>query len=441
MGRRLFDTPQDLVLGRSVVSANNTPPLVLPEHERFYHIHILGRPGSGKSTLMKNLILQDILEGRGCCVLDPHGDLVEDILAHFPNGRLNDLAYLDPSLSDAVCSINPLFAVPSEQHSLVVSNVIEMFRSIWPEGFGPRMEDVFRNSLLALLEQPPSQGVSLSSITRLLQDPHYRRSCLKHVQNSEVRNFFEYDFNRLPLREQIRDAGPVKNKLRAFLSDPLMRDIFALSRPTLDLQRAMEDGRVILVNLSQGKIGSNNARLLGSIIISSLRFAAQACAQDLEHDRLPFHLYIDEFQNFVTQDLVRGFAEVRKHRLSYVVAHQHRTQLPPELIDAVKETVGTMVAFALGIEDARYYAPVFEPVSPTHLSSQDVGFAFVRHAYRSGLINQLSVDRTGYEKTNVRDKALRISREHFYLDRARARSMIEKSERRHREKFPFKTRR
>ena len=429
-----------LVLGRVQVSASQTPLLQLPENERFFHTHVLGRPGSGKSTLLLNLIMQDIEQGRGCAVIDPHGELAEKILAHFPAGRLNDLVVLDPSDPDYVCSFNPLFNVPPALHGLVVSNVIELFRSIWPDGFGARMEDIFRNALFVLLEQPASHGVSLASVIRLLQDHRYRHSALRHVTNTEVKRFFELDFNRQTARDQTQICSPVLNKLRAFLSDPAMRDMFALARPTLDIARALDSGRIIIANLALGKIGSNNARLLGSFLLSTLRFAAQARAQHPNAEFDGFHIYVDELQNFVTMDFIRAFPEVRKHKLSYVVAHQHRTQLPPAIVETIKETSGTMVAFSLGIEDAQFYAPMFQPVSPHLLSSQDIGNAYVRHATRSGKINQLKIEDAQRRLTNCRDKALRISREHFYLPRKKARDTIARSERRHSEKYRPKLR-
>ena len=439
---RINVSPDDngLVLGRVQVSANQTPLLHLPERERFFHTHVLGRPGSGKSTLLLNLILQDIEQGRGCAVIDPHGELAEQILTHFPPNRLNDLVVLDPSDPDHVCSINPLFNVPPALHGLVVSNVIELFRSIWPDGFGPRMEDIFRNALFVLLEQPASHGVSLASVIRLLQDHRYRHSTLRYVSNTEVKRFFELDFNRQTARDQAQICSPVLNKLRAFLSDPAMRDMFALARPTLDIARAMDSGRIIVANLALGKIGSNNARLLGSFLLSTIRFAAQARAQSPEADFEGFHVFVDEIQNFITMDFIRAFPEVRKHKLSYVVAHQHRTQLPQAIVETIKETSGTMVAFSLGIEDAQFYAPMFQPVSPLLLASQDVGCAYIRHATRSGLINQLKIECTTRRLTGCRDKALRISQEHFYLPRKKAREIIARSERRHSEKYKSKSR-
>lgn len=425
-----------IVLGHSAVSATIRPICTMNEPERFYHTHILGRPGSGKSTLMKSLFLQDVYAGRGCCFIDPHGDDAEDILNYVPGARLKDVVYIDPSDANMVCSINPLYNIPPTLHSVTVSNLIETLRSIWPHSWGPRMEDVLRNSLFALIEQPAHPGVSLASIPRLLQDVQYRKAILRHVNNNQVRNYFLYDYGRLNERLRQETISPVMNKIRAFLSDPIARDMFSLATPTVDLGRAMKKGSIIIANLAQGKIGSSNALLLGSFIISSLRFSAQARAFEPAEERDPFFVYIDELQNFVTEDLVRGFAEVRKYKLSYTVAHQHRTQLAPALFDAIKETVGTMVAFSLGIEDAEYYAPIFDPVSPTRLSGQATGRAYMRRASHPGAATELEVAQCPFKVTNNAQKALRISQEHFYIPRAVAHEKIKRSERRYGEKYP-----
>lgn len=404
-----------IYLGRNESIKNEHKNVSIQQEDRFYHMHILGRPGSGKSTLMQHMFLQDVFAGNGAAIIDPHGDLAEELIAHIPGSRLNDVVYINPGDPHYVTVINPLADVLPSQYSLVVSDLIESLHSIWPTSWGPRMEDVLRNTLFALIEQPKSSHVSLSSIPRMLTDPFYRNKIVAQVKNVEVKRYFERDFNRLNERLRQETIAPVMNKIRAFLADPLTRNIFAPASPTLSISRAMNDGRIIIVNLAQGRIGSQNASLIGNILISMFRQGAQARVVMSPDERLPFFLYVDEVQKFATRDFIGGFAEVRKSKLAYIISHQYRLQLEPPILEAVKETVGSFVAFSLGLDDAEYYVDYMQPMMSSTLTRLRTGEARMRISHNGSPTPVLDV-RTPMVEEPVCDnthKVIAISRQHF----------------------------
>lgn len=426
----LYKTPS-IHLGHNDGIKTERKNVTIPHYDRFFHMHLLGRPGSGKSTLMKHMFLQDVSAGNGAAIIDPHGDIAEELIAHIPGSRLNDVVYINPGDPDYVTVINPLADVHSSQYSLVVSDIIESLHSIWPTSWGPRMEDVLRNTLFALIEQPKSAHVSFSSIPRMLTDPYYRNRIVARVKNVEVKRYFERDFNRLNERLRQETIAPVMNKIRAFLADPLTRNIFSPASPTLSIDRAMNDGRIIIINLAQGRIGSQNASLIGNILISMFRQGAQARVSIPPEERLPFFLYVDEVQKFATRDFIGGFAEVRKSKLGYIISHQYRLQLEPQILEAIKETVGSFIAFALGIDDAEYYVDYMQPMMSSTLTRLQTGEARMRISYDGSPTAVLDVKTPLVEKPTKDNshKVINISRQHFSKHKRTIEELLAKADR------------
>jgi type IV secretory pathway TraG/TraD family ATPase VirD4 len=325
--------------------------------DRRSHMYVIGKTGTGKSTLLETLLRQDIGKGDGCAVVDPHGDLVEKLYRWLPPARRADLVLFDPASGDGL-GFNPLAAVPPAKRSLAVAGLVEVFKKTWLDSWGPRVEHLLRNALFALLEQPEA---TLSDIGRLLHDPSYRERAVERVTNRAVRSFWkdEYEGYSKSLRSLV--VAPLENKLGAFLTDPKMRSVLAEGRQSLDLRRIMDDGKVLLVNLSKGRLGEGPAMLLGSLLVAHISLHGLARAELPEERRRDFFLYLDEFQTFATKNLTAMLSELRKYRVSLILANQYLDQLDPEIRHAILGNVGTLITFRVGPTDARILAHEFEP--------------------------------------------------------------------------------
>lgn len=325
--------------------------------DRRSHMYLIGKTGTGKSTLLETLLRQDIGRGDGCAVVDPHGDLVERLIAWFPAARRADLVLFDPAAGEGL-GFNPLAGVPVAKRSLAVAGLVEVFKKTWLDSWGPRVEHLLRNALFALLEQPEA---TLADVGRLLHDPSYRERVVERVTNRAVRSFWkdEYEGYSKSLRALV--VAPLENKLGAFLTDPKMRAVIAEGRQSLDLRRIMDEGKVLLVNLSKGRLGEGPAMLLGSLLVAQISLQGLARAERAEAVRRDFFLYLDEFQTFATKSLTAMLSELRKYRVSLVLANQYLAQLDPEIRQAILGNVGTLVSFRVGPTDARILAREFEP--------------------------------------------------------------------------------
>ena len=326
--------------------------------DRRSHIYIVGKTGTGKSTLLANMIRQDIENGEGLAVFDPHGDLVERALRFVPASRKNDLIHFNVPDTDLPLSFNPLQHVPPAERALAASDLVDVFKKIWVEFWGPRLEHILRNTILALLDQPEP---TLSDIQRLLTDRAYRRDVTLHLPNKEVREFWLREYEGYPERFRAEAIAPIQNKIGAFLSNPLLSRILTSPGSPLDLRTVMDDGKILLVNLAKGKIGEDTASLLGALLVARLGRTALRRADMPEADRRDFHLYLDEFQTFSTASLANMLSELRKYRLNLVLAHQFLGQLDPLIRDAILGNAGTVIAFRLGAVDAEVMEKEFYP--------------------------------------------------------------------------------
>lgn len=334
------------------------------------HMYVIGKTGTGKSTLLKAMVTQDIGAGRGLALLDPHGDLVEDVLRRVPSDRLSDVVYLDTP--GANWTFNPLGGVERGQEGLAAAELIEAFKKIWHEDWGPRLEHLLRNVLLTLFEIP---GSTLADANRLFNDKDYRADAARAVSNESVREFWVKEFAGYSFAFRAVIVAPLQNKIGALLTDPRMNAIITAERTSFDLHAVVNQGKVLLVNLSRGKIGEGPAQVLGALLAARMGLVGLARADRSEHERTDFHVYLDEFQMFATLSLATMLAELRKYRVSLILAHQYLAQLDPQVRSAVLGNVGTMVSFRVSAEDAAAVAKeldTFEPKDLVHLPNHDI---------------------------------------------------------------------
>jgi hypothetical protein len=326
--------------------------------DRRAHKYIIGKTGTGKSTLLETLICQDMECGNGLALLDPHGSLVESVFARFPESRRSDLIYFNVPDHDRPLGFNPLERVPPLQRPLAASALIEVFKKIWVESWGPRLEHILRNALLALLDQPQP---TLADVLRLLDDRSFRRNAAERVANAQVRNFWLREFESYPSRFRAEAIAPLQNKVGAFLSNPILRRILTQEKSAFDMRQLMDEGKILLVNLAKGKIGEDTAALLGALLVTQIGITALRRADTSEDERKDFYLYLDEFQSFTTLSLANMLSELRKYRVNMILAHQYLSQLEPQVLDAILGNVGTLVSFRLGAGDAQILEKEFYP--------------------------------------------------------------------------------
>jgi type IV secretory pathway TraG/TraD family ATPase VirD4 len=334
----------------------------IKREDRFSHVYVIGKTGTGKSTLLERMALQDLDRGNGFALIDPHGDLVERIADRIPSKRLLDIVYLDASDPSQPYGYNPLRRVRHDRVALAASGLMEVFEKMWPEAWGVRMEHILRNVLMALLEQP---SATLHDVLRLISDGKYRKSIATSLQNETVKQFFLNEFDRFTFGYRSDGIAPIQNKVGAFLADPLLNRILTASEQELHIRRLMDDGRVLLVNLAKGRIGEDSSSLLGGLLVTTIGLAGYSRADLHPAQRRDFFIYIDEFQSFTTLALANMLSEMRKYRLAFTVAHQYLHQLEADVRHAVLGNVGTTISFRLGAEDAPYLAREFNGVFQT----------------------------------------------------------------------------
>ncbi|TAM80963.1 MAG: DUF87 domain-containing protein [Acidobacteria bacterium] len=326
--------------------------------DRRAHMYVLGKTGTGKSTLLETMVRQDIEAGRGLAVFDPHGDLVERMLLAVPEERKQDLVYFNVPDAAHPLGFNPLESVPITKRAVTAAGILEVLKKIWAESWGPRLEHVLRNALLALLDQP---AATLADILRLMDEPAFRRIAASRVRNAQVRNFWLREFEGYPVRFRAEAIAPVQNKVGAFLADPVLNAILTQPKSAFDLRRIMDEDGLLFVNLAKGKIGEDSAALLGALLVSRIGLAGLSRADVPENERRSFIVYLDEFWSFATLSLANMLSELRKYACSLVLCHQHLAQLAPQVRDAILGNVGTIISFRLGLADAEIIGKEFWP--------------------------------------------------------------------------------
>jgi energy-coupling factor transporter ATP-binding protein EcfA2 len=337
---------------------NEQRPFGIREADRRAHMYIVGKTGIGKSTLLEMLIRQDVRSGHGAVLIDPHGDLVERVLCGIPESRRDDLIYFNVPDSAAPLGFNPLERVPAAQRPLAASGLLEAFKKLWAEFWGPRSEHILRNALLALLEQPQA---TLADVLRLFDDRAFRLNAAERVANTHVRNFWLREYEGYTARFRVEAIAPIQNKVGAFLTNPISQRILTRERSSFDLRRVMDEGKLLLVNLAKGKTGEDTARLIGALLVTKIGLAAMSRVDTPEVERRDFYVYLDEFQSFSTLSLANMLSELRKYRASLILAHQYVSQLDLPVRDAILGNAGTIIAFRLGMADAQILEKEFTP--------------------------------------------------------------------------------
>ncbi len=351
--------------------------------DRRRHVYVVGKTGVGKSTLLENMIMQDISAGKGVGLVDPHGDIAERLLDAVPPGRINDVVYFDPSDVNYPIAFNVLEAVDPTYKYLVASGLVSSLKKIWADSWGPRLEYILRNTILALLDYPSS---TMLGIMRMLADKDYRKKVVMKIEDPVIKAFWVNEFSNYNERFRSEAISPIQNKVGQFLSSAIIRNIVAQPKSTIDMQDIMDNGKILLINVSKGKIGEDNSALLGAMLITKIQLAAMDRAKIPEEQRRDFYLYVDEFQNFATESFATILSEARKYRLNLTIAHQYITQMEEEVRDAVFGNVGTMVTFRVGAFDAEYLEKEFEP----HFMQTDLVNLAKYNAYIKLMINGMT---------------------------------------------------
>jgi len=329
--------------------------------DRRRHFYVVGKTGMGKTEMLKNMAVQDIQEGNGIGFVDPHGEAAEELLQFVPTERLKDVIYFNPADTDYPIAFNIMEDVHPEHRPLVASGLMSVFKKVWPDVWSARMEYILNNTVLALLEYP---GSTLLGINRMLVDENYRKQVIEKVSDPVVKAFWVQEYARYTQRYEVEATAAIQNKVGQFVSNPLIRNIVGQVRSSFDMREVMDKKKILILNLAKGRIGEDNSRLLGAMLITKIQLAAMSRVDIPENDREDFFLYIDEFQNFASDSFVNILSEARKYRLCLTLSHQYIAQLDENesrVRGAVFGNVGTLVSFRVGAEDAEFLEKEFTP--------------------------------------------------------------------------------
>ncbi|MGI8467431.1 MAG: type IV secretory system conjugative DNA transfer family protein [Pyrinomonadaceae bacterium] len=355
---QISQSQTDITVFAKTTFRNNQISFGIKRSDRRAHLYLIGKTGTGKSTLLETLMTSDLRKGDGFALLDPHGDLVKKLYKKAIALRQPDLLYFDASDPHQPFGFNPLANVSFDKRPLAASGILQVFKHLWQDSWGPRLEHILRNCLLALLDYPDA---TFADILTLLSDKAFRLMVVGHLTNSQVKDFWTKEFEKYPERLRAEAISPIQNKVGAFLSNPILKKILTEPELPLKLRRIMDEGKVLLVNLAKGSLGEDTANLLGSLLISRFDLAALSRANVPEEIRKPFYLYVDEFHNFTTQSLAGMLSELRKYGLSMTLANQFLTQIEPQVRDAILGNAGTIIVFRIGAMDAEVLAQEFAP--------------------------------------------------------------------------------
>ena len=346
-----------------------------PRTDRRHHTYIIGRTGLGKTTLLRNLIKQDIERGDGVAVLDPHGDLAEELLDDIPSSRTNDLVYFNPADIERPLGFNLFTQGGGLESHLVASTIVAAFKHLWHDSWGPRLEYILVNTIQTLIEVGE---VSIVSVQQILANERYRAWITGRLQNSTLKSFWLNEFERYDPRFRTEAIAPIQNKIGRLVTSPILRNILGQVRSTFDLRFMMDNRRIFIANLSKGKIGEDNSNLLGSLLATALHLGAMQRAEQPEEERKDFYLYLDEFHNFGGDTFISTLSEARKYRLSLILSHQYLDQLSSPLRSAVTGNVGTLICFGISPEDAERLKTTLHPYTPDLLVSLGRGQVCIR---------------------------------------------------------------
>lgn len=381
--------------------------------DRRKHIYIIGKTGAGKSTLIANMAIDDVRKDRGVGIIDPHGDLCETVLDYIPKRRLNDVVYLEPFDSERPFSLNVLEIKNAQHRDLIASGIVAIFSKLYADSWGPRLEYILRNTIISLLELPQA---TLLDALNILSNKNYRKKAIEQIQDPVMKDFWLKEFEQMTDKLRVEAVAPIQNKVGQFVSSKMIRNIIGQYKSTVDLEEIMNSGKIMLLNLSQGKLGEDNAALLGAMIITQIQLAAMNRAFQKEHERRDFFLYVDEFQNFATSSFIKILSEARKYRLALTLTNQYIEQLDETIMKAIFGNVGTLASFVVGARDAEHLTKEFQGI---YTDSDLVGLG------KHEIVMKLSIDNMTSApfpaktlplpalKNDNREKIIRLSKERY----------------------------
>jgi hypothetical protein len=395
--------------------------------DRRRHMYIVGKTGMGKSELLKILAIQDIQAGRGFAFIDPHGDPVEDLFGYIPEERIKDVVYFNPADLDYPIAFNVMEQVDPDKRHLVADGVMSVFKKIWVDVWSPRMEYILNNTILALLEIP---GSTLLGINRMLAEKDFRNYVVSRLADPVVKAFWTQEFAKYADRFAAEATAAIQNKVGQFVSSTLIRNIIGQPKSTIDMREIMDNQKILLVNISKGRIGEDASRLLGALIITKLQLAAMSRVDTPEPQRKDFTLFVDEFQNFATASFVNIMSEARKYHLSLVVGHQYIAQMDEAVKDAIFGNVGTIITFRVGAEDAealeKELAPEFLARDIVNLGKREIYIKLMINGLASRAFSARTMDTPPPLPVDNRQKVIEWSREHYAARREEVEELIAK---------------
>lgn len=396
------------------------------DEDSFRHLYIVGKTGTGKSTFLSNIIKSHMYTNKGLCLIDPHGDLVDTVMEHIPSWRTNDVILFDVADTQNPIGFNLLQYSNEEEKNIIVSGVVATFKKLFGNSWGPRLEYVLRNVMLSVVEYP---NATMLHIMRVLTDKNFREEVLEYVKDPIVLKFWRTEFDKWSDNQRNEAIAPITNKVGQFLSSAVVRNIFGQPMSKLNMRKVMDEGKILLINLSKGKIGEDNTEMIGSFIVTKLQIDAMSRANIPEKERRPFYLHIDEFQNFATDSFAVILSEARKYRLALVVANQYTSQLSETIRDAIFGNVGSMVSFNVGFDDATQIAQQFKGLlTANDLISIPRFRAYVRlmvDGIMSDVFSMSTLPLSQPEQSQeIKDKIRTQSRQRYSMERGKLEELI-----------------
>jgi len=408
-------------------SRNKRVRFGIKAEDRLRHIYSIGKTGMGKSTMLENMAIQDIQNGEGVAFLDPHGKTADLLLDYIPEHRMKDVIYFAPFDTEFPISFNVMEDVGPERRHLVVSGLMSAFEKIWEDQWSARMAYILQNTLAALLEYP---GATMLGINRMLIDKEYRKKVVDNVKDPTTKSFWVDEFAKYTDKYAAEATPAIQNKVGQFVSNPLIRNIVGQSKSSFDVRKIMDEKKILIVNLSKGLVGENNANLLGAMLVTKIYLAAmsRADADPAELKKLPnFYLYVDEFQSFANKSFADILSEARKYKLSLNITHQYIEQMAEEVRAAVFGNVGTMITFRVGSYDAevleKEFAPTFTMEDIVNLGFVQIYLKLMINGVASQPFSATTLPPFPKPEISYRDKALELSRKIY----AQPKSEVEKA--------------
>ena len=397
---------------------NKEVPFGIKTDDRRRHMYLIGKTGMGKTSMMENMAIQDIRNGHGIAFLDPHGDSVQRILNCIPPSRVNDVVYFNPADLEFPVAFNILEAVDAKYKHLVASGLMGVFTKIWANLWSARMEYILNNTVLALLDSP---GNTLLGITRMYVDKKYRKKIVDNIKDPVVKSFWVDEFANYNEKYRTEAIAPIQNKVGQFLSSGIIRNIVGQPKSTIDLREIMDQNKILIMDLSKGKVGEDNSALLGAMIVTKLQLAAMSRTDIPENERKDFYLYVDKFQNFATDSFATILSEARKYRLNLIVGHQYIAQLEQDkntkVRDAIFGNVGTIVVFRIGAADAEFmeteFEPTFTPNDLVNLPKYHIVLRLMINGMASEPFSAVTLAPNDAYLTNASEKVIKVSRERY----------------------------